>query len=100
MYNLHTLLGVVGERMKVFLSCTAPTTTRHKGVEGVEGVMQPLPEFPLGSTYVRYELLARYLNRQRRRGPLGVPSSDQPWSPDLGEWVHPSYQQPPWLKNP
>jgi hypothetical protein len=55
MYNLHTLLGVVGERMKVFLPCTAPTTTRNKGVEGVEGVMQPLPEFPLGSTYVRYE---------------------------------------------
>ena len=54
-YNLHTLLGVVGERMKVFLSCTAPTTTRHKGVEGVEGVKQPLPESPSGSTYVRYE---------------------------------------------
>ena len=55
MCNLHTFSGVVGERMKVFLSCTAPTTTRHKGVEGVEVVMQPLPEFPLGSTYVRYE---------------------------------------------
>ena len=55
LYNLHTLLGVVGERKNVFLSCTAPTTTRHKGVEGVEVVMQPLPESPSSSTYVRYE---------------------------------------------
>ena len=54
LYNLHTLLGVVGERIDIFLSCTAPTTSRYKGVEGVEGVMQPLPESPSGSTCARY----------------------------------------------
>jgi hypothetical protein len=55
LYNLHTLSGVVGERMKVFLSCTAPTTTRHKGVDGVEVAKQPLLEFPSSSTCDRYE---------------------------------------------
>jgi hypothetical protein len=55
LYNLHTLLGVVGERSNVFLSCTAPTTTRHKGVEGVEVAKQPLLESPSGSTCVHCE---------------------------------------------
>jgi len=55
LYNLHTLLGVVGERIDVFLSCTAPTTSRYKGVEGVEVVMPPLPQSPSSSTSAHSE---------------------------------------------
>jgi hypothetical protein len=55
LYNLHTLMGVVSERSNVFLSCTAPTTSRYKGVEGVEVVKQPLLESPSGSTCVHSE---------------------------------------------
>ena len=55
LYNLHTLLGVVGERIDVFLSCTAPTTSRYKGVGGVEGVTYLPPQSPSGSTCDRYE---------------------------------------------
>jgi hypothetical protein len=55
LYNLHTLLGVVGERIDIFLSCTAPTTSRDKGVDGVEGVTYLPPQSPSGSTCDRYE---------------------------------------------
>jgi hypothetical protein len=55
LYNLHTLLGVVGERIDIFLSCTAPTTSRDKGVEGVEVVMPPLPQSPSSSTSAHSE---------------------------------------------